>query len=72
LIARSEAVPNMKAVARRALDLKHTIASSMNRTMTASQFGIFSRIRADSGEGERNFRREAERHSGLKPNTIGA
>jgi len=27
---------------------------------------------ADSGEGERSFRREAERRSGLKPNTIGA
>jgi hypothetical protein len=27
---------------------------------------------ADSGEGERLFRREAERYSGLKPNTIGA
>jgi len=26
----------------------------------------------DSGEGERSFRREAERHSGMIPNTIGA
>jgi hypothetical protein len=26
----------------------------------------------DSGEGERIFRRETERYSGLKPNTIGA
>jgi hypothetical protein len=27
---------------------------------------------ADSGEGERLFRREAEQYSGLKPNTVGA
>jgi FPC/CPF motif-containing protein YcgG len=26
----------------------------------------------DSGEAERYFRREAERHSGMIPNTIGA
>jgi DNA transposition AAA+ family ATPase len=26
----------------------------------------------DSGEAERSFRREAERHSGMIPNTIGA
>jgi hypothetical protein len=26
----------------------------------------------DSGEAERTFRREAERHSGMIPNTIGA
>jgi len=26
----------------------------------------------DSGEGERIFRRESERHSGMNPNTIGA
>jgi hypothetical protein len=26
----------------------------------------------DSGEAERSFRREAERHSGIIPNTIGA
>jgi hypothetical protein len=26
----------------------------------------------DSGEAERCFRREAERHSGMNPNTIGA
>jgi hypothetical protein len=26
----------------------------------------------DSGEGERQFRREAERHSGMIPNTVGA
>jgi len=29
-------------------------------------------ITEDSGEGERWFRREAERHSGMNPNTIGA
>jgi len=26
----------------------------------------------DSGEAERCFRREAERHSGMNPNTLGA
>jgi hypothetical protein len=26
----------------------------------------------DSGEAERSFRQEAERHSGMNPNTIGA
>jgi len=26
----------------------------------------------DSGEAERSFRKEAERHSGMIPNTIGA
>jgi hypothetical protein len=26
----------------------------------------------DSGEAERSFRKEAERHSGMNPNTIGA
>jgi hypothetical protein len=26
----------------------------------------------DSDEAERSFRREAERHSGMNPNTIGA
>jgi hypothetical protein len=29
------------------------------------------RNRGDSGETERSFRKEAERHSGMNPNTIG-
>jgi hypothetical protein len=36
-------------------------------------FWIWShRDDGDSGEAERSFRREAERHSGINPNTIGA
>ena len=33
---------------------------------------ILSQLSGDSGEAERLFRREAERHSGMIPNTIGA
>jgi hypothetical protein len=33
---------------------------------------VVSRKIEDSGEAERLFRREAERHSGIVPNTIGA
>ena len=34
-------------------------------------FSLF-RFCGDSGEAERIFRRESERHSGMNPNTIGA
>ena len=33
---------------------------------------IWDSLIGDSGEAERSFRREAERHSGMIPNTIGA
>ena len=33
---------------------------------------VFHASGGDSGEAERTFRREAERHSGMIPNTIGA
>jgi len=35
-------------------------------------FDPTGRTTGDSGEAERTFRREAERHSGMIPNTIGA
>ena len=34
--------------------------------------GLFPLLPGDSGEAERSFRKEAERHSGMIPNTIGA
>ena len=37
--------------------------------MTEHVFAVYI---GDSGEAERLFRKEAERHSGMIPNTIGA
>ena len=40
--------------------------------VTYSVSGGLGTLNGDSGEAERSFRREAERHSGMIPNTIGA
>jgi hypothetical protein len=43
------------------------------RNVSERRLGTSSRNNGgDSGEAERPFRREAERHSGMIPNTIGA
>ena len=46
----------------------------LHRSMLGCVFPSDSRSRlvGDSGEAERLFRKEAERHSGMIPNTIGA
>ena len=43
--------------------------NSLDATLT---YGVTDRVSGDSGEAERLFRKEAERHSGMIPNTIGA
>ena len=40
--------------------------------LASSSRDKMSRFHEDSGEAERVFRRESERHSGMNPNTIGA
>ena len=44
----------------------------MARPLFRKQNPITYREAGDSGEAERLFRKEAERHSGMIPNTIGA
>jgi hypothetical protein len=59
------------------LDLKDpgTAATALGKAFhetIARNFRQKQQTTGDSGEAERSFRREAERHSGMIPNTIGA
>ena len=46
--------------------------SGVNRLSTHPELQARSYVSEDSGEAERCFRKEAERHSGINPNAIGA
>ena len=50
-----------------------TLGKNQNQTgAKVHMFIVVYRCGGDSGEAERSFRKESERHSGMNPNTIGA
>jgi DNA-binding HxlR family transcriptional regulator len=53
---------------RRFNELQHHIPDISKKMLIQ----VLRRLDGDSGEAERSLRREAERHSGIIPNTIGA
>ena len=70
--ARRRAIPvGLMLRKRRFLMIDNTHEVSRNASATKSA-RFLALIFGDSGEAERLFRRGAERHSGMNPNTIGA
>jgi len=70
-------VAALEAIRERILHGQLAEGEQIRQVAVAAEFGISAirserRFVGDSGEAERLFRKEAERHSGMIPNTIGA